>query len=183
VAGEFKKDKFQTNYGFLAEVHRTELNVLRDNLKRARKLMQNAPRHLKDDYEAETRRIELAVKRAESTVNKERMEGVQREALRKAAKDENEKRKQGKGSWYPKKGKRLARHFCVPTLTWMFQMTAEKRELVTHARYEALAAEGGKRAVKRAIEKKQKKISQREKRSRPLPRGGDEGVRKRRKLG
>lgn len=73
------------------------------------------------------------------------------------------------------------------------QTTAEKRELVTHARYEALAAEGGKRAVKRAIEKKQKKISQKEKRSRPFPKvsgdarkrnisGGDEGVRKRRKV-
>ena len=36
------------------------------------------------------------------------------------------------------------------------------------ARYEALAAEGGKRAVKKAIEKKQTKLSQREKKSRPL---------------
>lgn len=104
MAGEFKKDKFLTNYGFLEEVHRTELNALRENLKRARKLGQNAPRHLKHDYEAETQRLELAVKRAESTVNKERREGVEQEALRKAAKDEKEKRKQGKGSWYLKKG-------------------------------------------------------------------------------
>ena len=35
------------------------------------------------------------------------------------------------------------------------------------ARYEALAKEGGQRAVKKAIEKKQKKINQKEKRSRP----------------
>jgi len=39
--------------------------------------------------------------------------------------------------------------------------------LVVKARYEALAKEGGQRAVKRAIEKKQKKIGQKEKRSRP----------------
>lgn len=39
------------------------------------------------------------------------------------------------------------------------------------ARYEAMAAEGGKRAVKKAIEKKQKKISQKETKARPFARG------------
>lgn len=39
--------------------------------------------------------------------------------------------------------------------------------MVMEARYEALAEEGGKRAVKKAIEKRQKKIGQREKRRRP----------------
>jgi ribosomal RNA-processing protein 36 len=34
-----------------------------------------------------------------------------------------------------------------------------------------LAAEGGKRAVKKAIEKKQKKIGQKEKKSRPFAKG------------
>jgi len=53
--------------------------------------------------------------------------------------------------------------------------SAEKRELVTRARYDALAAKGGKRAVKKAIEKKQKKISQKEKRSRPFPKAGVAG--------
>ena len=62
------------------------------------------------------------------------------------------------------------------------------------ARYEALAAEGGKRAVKKAIEKRQKKIGQKEKKSRPYPKGGamkrgvdsnglDGGPAKRRKVG
>lgn len=46
--------------------------------------------------------------------------------------------------------------------------TAEKRELLVKARYDALAAEGGKRAVRKAIEKKQKKIGQKEKKSRPF---------------
>ena len=39
------------------------------------------------------------------------------------------------------------------------------------ARYEEIASTGGKRAVKKAIEKKQKKISQKEKKSRPFPAG------------
>lgn len=45
---------------------------------------------------------------------------------------------------------------------------AEKRKLLVEARYEALAAQGGKRAVRKAIEKKQKKIGQKEKKSRPF---------------
>jgi len=43
--------------------------------------------------------------------------------------------------------------------------------VVVQARYEALAKEGGQRAVKKAIEKKQKKESQKEKRSRPYQKG------------
>ena len=46
--------------------------------------------------------------------------------------------------------------------------TAEKRKLLVKARYDALAAEGGKGAVRKAIEKKQKKIGQKEKKSRPF---------------
>jgi len=45
---------------------------------------------------------------------------------------------------------------------------AEKRQLLVKARYDALAAEGGKRAVRKAIEKKQKKVGQKEKKSRPF---------------
>lgn len=44
---------------------------------------------------------------------------------------------------------------------------AAKKELLLRARYDALAASGGKRAVKKAIEKRQKKVSQKEKKSRP----------------
>jgi ribosomal RNA-processing protein 36 len=43
----------------------------------------------------------------------------------------------------------------------------EEKELVMKARYETLAKEGGQGAVKKAIEKRQKKISQKEKRTRP----------------
>ena len=47
---------------------------------------------------------------------------------------------------------------------------ADQQQLVMKARYEALAKEGGARAVKKAILKKQKKVSQKEKRSRPFKR-------------
>ena len=48
--------------------------------------------------------MERAVKRAESLVNKDRREKVETEALRKLARDEREKRKQGKKAWYMKDG-------------------------------------------------------------------------------
>jgi ribosomal RNA-processing protein 36 len=50
-------------------------------------------------------------------------------------------------------------------------LAGEKKELLLKARYEELASTGGKRAVKKAIEKKQKKLSQKEKKSRPFARG------------
>jgi len=66
-------------------------------------MLSSAPRHLRDSYEAEVQRLELAVKRAESVVNKERMDRIQRGALSKVSKMEKEKQRQGKGKWFLKK--------------------------------------------------------------------------------
>lgn len=55
----------------------------------------------------------------------------------------------------------------------------EKQKLVMRARYEALAKEGGQRAVKKVIEKRQKKESQKEKRSRPYAKGQESMTNKR----
>ncbi|KAJ7125621.1 hypothetical protein C8R43DRAFT_1029604 [Mycena crocata] len=151
LAGEFLPEKFQQQYGFLADAHKTELRTLRENLKAARKLLASSPRELRDEREAEVGRLEMAVKRAESMVNKDRRAKVDQEALTKLNEAEKAKRKDGKGQWFMKE--------------------AEKKELLVRARYDALAAEGGKRAVKKAIEKKQKKIGQKEKKSRPFAKG------------
>jgi hypothetical protein len=78
-------------------------------------------------------------------------------------------------------------------------ITGEKKDLLLKARFEALQAEGGKRAIKKAIEKKQKKVAGKEKKSRPFAKGAfgggggggggdagggaDGGPRKRRKVG
>ena len=76
-------------------------------------------------------------------------------------------------------------------------LIGEKKDLLLKARFEALQAEGGKRAIKKAIEKKQKKVAGKEKKSRPFAKGafgggggdgaggagGDGGPRKRRKVG
>ncbi|KAF9568431.1 DUF947-domain-containing protein [Agrocybe pediades] len=159
TAGEFAPDKFSKSYAFLAESHKKELATLRESLKQARKMLSSSPRDQREEREHEVYRLEQAVKRAESLVNRDKMEQVQREALSKVKKEEQQKRSQGKGEWYLKKG--------------------EKQKLVMQARYEALAKEGGQRAVKKAIEKRQKKESQKEKRSRPYAKGEDGMSRKR----
>ena len=84
-----------------------ELATLRETLKQARKLLASSPRDLRSEREAEVYRLEQAIKRAESTVNKDRLDQVQRDALNKAKKEEEEKRRQGKGKWFLKKGKSL----------------------------------------------------------------------------
>ncbi|KAF5385210.1 hypothetical protein D9615_001491 [Tricholomella constricta] len=147
LAGEFSAEKFEKSYGFLAESHKKELETLRENLKRARKLLASSPRDTYEERASEVHRLELAVKRGESLVNKDRRDKIEQEALAKVSKEEREMRKQGKGKWHLK--------------------DTDKRELLVKARYEALAADGGKRAVKKAIDKKQKKIGQKEKKSRP----------------
>lgn len=85
-------------------MHEEELKTLRENLKRARKLLTNSPRDLRAEREAEVERLERAVKRAESAVNKDRREKVEMEALSKAAKEERDRRKQGKKAWFMKDG-------------------------------------------------------------------------------
>ena len=65
-------------------------------------------------------------------------------------------------------------------------MTAEKKDTLLRARHDALLSSGGRQAVKKAIEKRQKKVAQKEKRSRPnITMHGDvvdSGVRKRRRV-
>ncbi|KAJ7596995.1 hypothetical protein C8J56DRAFT_918858 [Mycena floridula] len=151
LSGQFDPDKYRANYGFLSEAHQTELTTLQDNLKRARRLLASAPRATRQEQEEEVQRLELAVNRARSAVNRDRQQKVEQEALSKVSKAEKEKQKQGKAGWWMK--------------------DAEKKQLLTRARYEGLAEEGGQRAVKKAIMKKQKKTAQKEKKSRPFRAG------------
>ncbi|KAJ2920362.1 hypothetical protein MD484_g194, partial [Candolleomyces efflorescens] len=151
MSGDFKPEVFSKSYGFLNDAHKTELQTLKEHLKRARKLLSSSPRDQFEEREAEVERLERALKRAESVVSKDRQDAIRQDALVRAKRQEKEKRKEGKGSWWMKK--------------------SEKSELLNKARFEAIAAEGGGRAVKKAIEKKQKKMGQKEKRSRPYAKG------------
>lgn len=149
VVGEYSSEKFQRHYEFLVGAHMAELFTLKENLKTARKLLATSPRDFRDARSREVEHLELAVKRAESQVNKDKTKKIEQEALKKVKREEREKRLQGKSAWYMKKG--------------------EKKALVTKAKYEVLATEGGARAVNRAIARKKKKLGQKEKKSRPGP--------------
>jgi hypothetical protein len=48
------------------------------------------------------------VKRAESSVNRDKREKVEMEALERVGREEREKRKKGKAGWWMKSGKRLS---------------------------------------------------------------------------
>ncbi|KAF9270118.1 hypothetical protein L218DRAFT_1071606 [Marasmius fiardii PR-910] len=167
MTGKLDADKFQTNYNFLTKSHESELEILRQNLKRARKLLSSSPRDSRPEREKEVARLERAMKRAESAVNRDRQVNLERTALSKVKKEEQEKRRQGKGNWWMK--------------------DSAKKEALVKARYDALAEKGGQRAVKKAIEKRRKKIGQKEKRSRPFvkPTGASETGRphKKRRIG
>lgn len=52
------------------------------------------------------------------------------------------------------------------------EFLAAKKEFLVRARYDELAERGGSKAVKKAIAKKQKKVAQSEKRSRPYEANG-----------
>ncbi|TFK57130.1 DUF947-domain-containing protein [Heliocybe sulcata] len=155
LAGEFDSLRFHQQYGFLSEMHETELKTLRADLKRARKLLVSSPRDIRTERAREVDRLERALKRAESSVNKDKREHVEQAALERVRHEEKEKQKQGKRAWYMK--------------------SSDKKDLLMKARYEALASSGGSLAVKKAIEKKQRKISQKEKKSRPFPSRRAEG--------
>ena len=105
TAGEFDPSKFQKSYGFLADNHKAELQTLRETLKLARKKLASSPKERRSEREHEVYRLEQAVKRAESTVNRDRLQKVEREALGQVKKEEQEKRKQGKGEWFMKKSR------------------------------------------------------------------------------
>jgi ribosomal RNA-processing protein 36 len=104
LSGEFDATRFQDHYKFLSDMHQDELVTLRDNLKRARKLLASSPQHLRPEREAEVERLALAVKRAESFVNRDKRERVEREALSAITKEERDKRQMGKKAYWLKNG-------------------------------------------------------------------------------
>ena len=85
-------------------MHEEELATLKDTVKKEKRRLPSTPHAQRPEKEAQLARLELALKRAESTVNRETRLRVEQEALDKAGKDEREKRKQGKGKWFMKPG-------------------------------------------------------------------------------
>ena len=140
TAGELSAEIFKKSYDFLANKHETELATLRETLKQARKLLVSSPGDdgdLRSEWENEVYRLEQATKRAESMVDKDELDQAERDALGRK-KSWNDNRVKEDGFW---------------TKSSVYQ-------LVVKARFEALAKEANACAFKKAILKKQKKMSQ-----------------------
>ena len=103
--GNFQPQLYRQSYGFLADMHKTELSALKESLKRARKMLTSSPHDQREEREQEVARLEQAAKRAESNVNRDQRERVEQDALQKAKQEEKEKRKAGKGAWHMKDSK------------------------------------------------------------------------------
>lgn len=167
LAGAFSADKFRKSYGFLAETHKTELTTLRESLKQARKLLASSPKDLYAEREAEVRRLELAVKRAESQVNKDRQDRIEQEAVEKLAGEERKKRKEGKEEWHLKKCK------CWESLTardayWTLQRVNESC-LCGLGTKRLLRKEGNGRSRKR-LRRGRRRLVRRKRNRDPIPR-------------
>ncbi|KAG9078129.1 rRNA biogenesis protein rrp36 [Ceratobasidium sp. UAMH 11750] len=139
VSGELSRSHFANAYSFLPELQKSEAATLRASLAKARK-QRAAPETID--------KLERALKRAESAVEHAKREEREQEVLAKAKKEEKAKREEGKGAWFLKK--------------------SEKRKLLLQAKFDDLAASGGQNAVRKAIDKRKKKLAQKEKKARPF---------------
>ena len=106
ATGRYDPSKFKQQYDFLLGLRNDELSTLRAHVKRARKLLANPPPHLRAEREEEVKRLEHAMKRAESVVNLDNRARVELKALQSAKQTEKEKREQGKAGWWMKRCKR-----------------------------------------------------------------------------
>ena len=102
------QERFAKSYSFITDLQRSEVGTLKAVLIAARKTAANAPRDVRAEKEAEVSRIERALKRAESGVQRAKREETERTALREVSKEEKMKRADGKGNWWMKKCK-----FCL----------------------------------------------------------------------
>ena len=67
-------------------------------------MLASSPRNQREEREEEVAKLERAVKRAESNVNRDKREQVEQDALQKVKQEEKEKRRAGKGAWHMKDG-------------------------------------------------------------------------------
>ncbi|KAG8967973.1 rRNA biogenesis protein rrp36 [Tulasnella sp. 419] len=147
LAGEFSPESFASSYSFISKLQEEEVETLKKALKSAQtKPLDKDPTSQKTE-QGEADAIRKALKRAESSVNHNRREERERRTLQAAKTKEMKERLRGKKNW------------------WMKE--SDKKQLLLQSQFDSLAAEGGRKAVKLAIEKRRKKAMQKDRRSRP----------------
>ncbi|KAG8906423.1 hypothetical protein FRB99_006925 [Tulasnella sp. 403] len=149
LSGEFSAEKFARSYSFVTDIKKQETSKLRDAVTKASREAKNDPGSERKQKELDQLRRQL--NKAETFLRRTEQQAREKEVLSKAMKLEREKREKGKKPWYMK--------------------ASEKRKLLLESKFEDLATSGGQRMVKKALDKKQRKIAQKEKKSRPFAKG------------
>jgi ribosomal RNA-processing protein 36 len=93
------------SYSFLPKILKDELSALRTAVQLASKAEKNCPLAQKPARTAERELLELQLGRLRTKIERGEREAKEREVLAGAKKEENAKRKDGKGAWYMKKSK------------------------------------------------------------------------------
>ncbi|KAK4047343.1 rRNA biogenesis protein rrp36 [Microbotryomycetes sp. JL221] len=137
LSGGFKPDLFQNSYGFLKDKQTQELDELRKTANLARKN--------KLLPQEEKNQIETALTRMQSKQASRQAKERDDLALRNWKKQEQEKRQQGKKEFYLK--------------------DSDKKKLQLKAKFDDLAQD--KKQLRKAIEKKRRKMAQKDKKSMP----------------
>ena len=138
-------------YDFIPDMLSAEFDALKTAVAMAVKAERTCAWADKPARTAERERLEAELGKQRTRLERTRREARNREVLAKVKKEEREKQKMGKGAWHMKQ--------------------SEKRDLLLKSRFESLEEEGGKAAVRKAIDKKRKKIAGKEKKSRPPTQG------------
>ncbi|GAA5869329.1 hypothetical protein JCM16303_000431 [Sporobolomyces ruberrimus] len=145
LSGSVNQELFNRSYSFLSGSLEKEVETLRKTAVKARKNAQ-VPEEEKEKIEDSLRRME---NRLVERKRKEREQG----AMKEWKKEEKEKRQQGKGAFYLKE--------------------AEKKKLFLKAKFDELSQD--KRKLSKAMDKKRRKTSQKEKKQMPRIRPGGSG--------
>ncbi|ORX37756.1 hypothetical protein BD324DRAFT_623215 [Kockovaella imperatae] len=128
-------------------VLRSEFDEISRALAVARRAEKTCPLVEKHKWSEECERLDRAHNRVRSRLDTIEQDERDRAALSEARKEEREKQKAGKAPWYLKK--------------------SQRKDILLHARFKALEEKGGKRAVRKAVEKKRRQVAGKEKKSRP----------------
>ncbi|GAA5946668.1 hypothetical protein JCM3765_000339 [Sporobolomyces pararoseus] len=145
LSGSVNPELFQRSYSFLSGSLEKEVETLRKTAIKARKNTQLP--------EEEKEKIEDSLRRMENRLVERKRKEREQAALKDWKKEEKEKRQQGKGAFYLKE--------------------AEKKKLFLKAKFDELSQD--KRKLSKAMDKKRRKTSQKEKKQMPRIRPGGSG--------
>ncbi|GAA5848501.1 hypothetical protein JCM3766R1_005669 [Sporobolomyces carnicolor] len=145
LSGSVNPELFQRSYSFLSGSLEKEVETLRQTAVKARKNAQLP--------EAEKEKIEDSLRRMENRLVERKRKEREQAALKGWKKEEKAKREQGKGAFYLKE--------------------ADKKKLFLKAKFDELSQD--KRKLSKAMDKKRRKTSQKEKKQMPRIRPGGSG--------